>query len=568
VATGQTQAKNRGKVKPAVHIWDATSTALVVVLGGVHSRAVRCVAFSGDGSTLVSVGGDDDHTIAVWSSLSRTWGDGKLLSQAKSSREASVLFAVFTGSLAPTPQDRGGAGESKGAAGEDAFSDVVLCTGGVKHIFFWTLNGRALKSKPGKLPKATTTLCCAAAVRDQGLVAAGTSDGQLLLWKDPKAAPFAVDSGHGSVRAVVWHQVHGLTSSGRDGIVRFWRVTPDCKLDKLEQFAVTGGCADSQEAAAAADAARRRGAATGGASAAGAVPSVQSLCWMEGGSGIDDDTLVVGTTACDILTFFKTGRPARPGNPPTPGGSPLVVSGHCNGELWGIAAHPTNPQLFASCGDDAIVRLWDSQAHAPLASFRVSASARCLSFSPDGSLLAVGLGSMTDIGTKSTRRAKAKSEAESKANFGGLVVLRVDLTHAENKVKAATLKKASEHKGPKEWCQDVKFSPDGAMIALGSHDNKVYLYEVDASGAAADSKMCVDKSNSFITHMDWSADSTRLQTTDGAYELLFYAVPECKQQTSATALRDTAWASWTCTFGWPVQASPSHRSKALHAPPP
>jgi len=33
-----------------------------------------------------------------------------------------------------------------------------------------------------------------------------------------------------------------------------------------------------------------------------------------------------------------------------------------------------------------------------------------------------------------------------------------------------------------------------------------------------------NKSSAFITHMDWSLDSSALRTNDGSYELLFYNV--------------------------------------------
>lgn len=54
--------------------------------------------------------------------------------------------------------------------------------------------------------------------------------------------------------------------------------------------------------------------------------------------------------------------------------------------------------------------------------------------------------------------------------------------------------------------------------------------------------------------MDVSKDSCFLQSTCGAYELLFWDLNNGKQITSgATLLRDERWQSWTCNLGWPVQ---------------
>ena len=59
--------------------------------------------------------------------------------------------------------------------------------------------------------------------------------------------------------------------------------------------------------------------------------------------------------------------------------------------------------------------------------------------------------------------------------------------------------------------------------------------------------------SSYITHIDFSADSRYMQSNCGAYELLFWNTADGKQITSASSLRDTEWATWTCTLGWPVQ---------------
>eukprot|EP01015_Nassula_variabilis_P015377 TRINITY_DN2294_c0_g1_i3.p1 TRINITY_DN2294_c0_g1~~TRINITY_DN2294_c0_g1_i3.p1 ORF type:complete len:168 (+),score=13.09 TRINITY_DN2294_c0_g1_i3:108-611(+) len=60
--------------------------------------------------------------------------------------------------------------------------------------------------------------------------------------------------------------------------------------------------------------------------------------------------------------------------------------------------------------------------------------------------------------------------------------------------------------------------------------------------------------SSYITHLDWTEDSSSLHSTCGAYELLYWDGTTGKQITSgASAFRDEKWATWTCTLGWPVQ---------------
>lgn len=101
-----------------------------------------------------------------------------------------------------------------------------------------------------------------------------------------------------------------------------------------------------------------------------------------------------------------------------------------------------------------------------------------------------------------------------------------------------------------EWIQELKFSPDGSRIAIGSHDNKIYIYTVPNF----QKKFVMNKHSSFITHLDWSEDGNFLHSNCGAYELLFWDANSGKQITSgATQLKDERWQTWTCVLGWPVQ---------------
>jgi WD40 repeat protein len=119
----------------------------------------------------------------------------------------------------------------------------------------------------------------------------------------------------------------------------------------------------------------------------------------------------------------------------------------------------------------------------------------------------------------------------------------------------------AEFHDAKQWISDVKFSPDGASLAVGAHDNGIYLYSIISNSTAAGSTEPVQfqkrakfaKHNSYITHFDFTADSQRLRSNCGAYELLFSDANTGAQIGSASSLKDAQWSSSTCTLGWAVQ---------------
>jgi len=98
----------------------------------------------------------------------------------------------------------------------------------------------------------------------------------------------------------------------------------------------------------------------------------------------------------------------------------------------------------------------------------------------------------------------------------------------------------------------LKFSPDGKSLVVGSHDN--FLYHFDLAGGIPNMKSKkFGKSSSFISHFDWSADSSAIRTIDGSYEYLFYDANSLQQNTGgATGYKDIAWHTQCCILGWGV----------------
>ncbi|KAL8185117.1 UNVERIFIED_CONTAM: Echinoderm microtubule-associated protein-like 6 [Gekko kuhli] len=186
------------------------------------------------------------------------------------------------------------------------------------------------------------------------------------------------------------------------------------------------------------------------------------------------------------------------------------MQGHCEGELWALAVHPKKP-LVVTGSDDRSVRLWSLADHALIARCNMEEAVRSVSFSPDGSQLALGM------------------------KDGSFIVLRVrDMTEVVH------------IKDRKEVIHEMKFSPDGCFLAVGSNDGPVDIYAV--AQRYKKTGEC-SKSSSFITHIDWSLDSKFLQTNDGAGERFFYRMPSGKPLTSKDEIKGIHWASWTCVIG-------------------
>ena len=159
----------------------------------------------------------------------------------------------------------------------------------------------------------------------------------------------------------------------------------------------------------------------------------------------------------------------------------------------------------------------------------VADMSRSVDISSDGTMIAAGLGGAMGRNTK-----KGK---------GGITILDVD-----PKDPKMQMKERETAKHAKKWTSQVRFSPNGKYCAMGGHDNKVRVYDVTKKLKKQKGRkkgITCNKSSSYITQMDWSEDSTKLQTNDGAYELLFYDATKGKQITSAKSLKDTPWATWT-----------------------
>uniref|UniRef100_A0A8P0TS08 EMAP like 5 n=1 Tax=Canis lupus familiaris TaxID=9615 RepID=A0A8P0TS08_CANLF len=350
----------------------------------------------------------------------------------------------------------------------DLYQPNKLVSCGVKHIKFWSLCGNALTPKRGVFGKTgdLQTILCLACARDE-LTYSGALNGDIYVWKGInliRTIQGAHTAGIFSMNACE----EGFATGGRDGCIRLWDLTfkPITVIDLRETDQGYKGL------------------------------SVRSVCWR-------GDHILVGTQDSEIFEIVVHER-----NKPF-----LIMQGHCEGELWALAVHPTKP-LAVTGSDDRSVRIWSLVDHALIARCNMEEPIRCAAVNVDGIHLALGM------------------------KDGSFTVLRVrDMTEVVH------------IKDRKEAIHELKYSPDGTYLAVGCNDSSVDIYGV----AQRYKKLgeCVG-SLSFITHLDWSSDSRYLQTNDGNGKRLFYRMPGGKEVTNKEEIKGVHWASWTCVSGLEV----------------
>jgi len=95
----------------------------------------------------------------------------------------------------------------------------------------------------------------------------------------------------------------------------------------------------------------------------------------------------------------------------------------------------------------------------------------------------------------------------------------------------------------------AEYSPDGAYLAIGSHDTDIWIYETENYSQVGKAT----SHNASITNLDWSLDGTYIRSVCNAYELLFFRAPDGTQDPAgASNTTGVQWATGHCKFGWSV----------------
>jgi WD40 repeat protein len=144
----------KGKAKFIdIFLWKASTQEVLANFKGFHRRAIRILQFSPSGDKLLSVGDDDQHSVAVYSTV----GTGGMICNAKVDPDKMY-----------------------DACWKDENSFAIV---GLKCVKFFEMQGQNFNGSKGiygSMP-VTAMFCCAFGFKTQTFLT-GTPTGELVIW--------------------------------------------------------------------------------------------------------------------------------------------------------------------------------------------------------------------------------------------------------------------------------------------------------------------------------------------------------------------------------------------------
>jgi WD40 repeat protein len=155
----------------------------------------------------------------------------------------------------------------------------------------------------------------------------------------------------------IWSSPCGAITGSKDGVIKQWSLD----LEHMHTFSLSD---------------------------ADIPPVLSCLRSIDASLTLEDDAIarILATTAGGEIYEIA----ARSGS------TSLVHEAHNSGELWGLCTHPTDPDVFVTCGDDKTVRVWSISHRRLLRKAVLDCTARSVAWSHDGKHIILGLGGSWD----------------------------------------------------------------------------------------------------------------------------------------------------------------------------
>ena len=393
-------------------------------------------------------------------------------------------------------------------------SDTLFATAGKDHMMLCNFDGtKTIKGTKGKSKGGKVESQCAVAFPSNAQYKAdcftGGSDGKIYHWKNDEVAKF-YDNNKGSVMSIACRsddKVGELViAGGSDKTLSLYKFTGSLQKMWVVEVAAAPRSVDLFQG--------------------------RFLLGLKNGSLVDMP-----------LSTDGSGRQTT------------VMTSHCDGEVWGLDVQTLDDgslRLLTSADDNRIL-CYNVKEHKALAEGLVGAPGK----KKAAKGYRGGASSMSSQPAECQSRCVAYCAAVNHlavANNKGIVTIReVDWALVDqrdsiglNSVKTTLFKKVKKA----EWIETMVYSPCAKHLAVGSHDNTVYLLDTKTYKKV----IKLTGHSSFITAVDWAIDSKYIRSVCGAYELLFFDIGKKKRDPSgASNTIATVWGDQTCKFGWNVQ---------------
>ena len=365
---------------------------------------------------------------------------------------------------------------------------------GMKHVYFWQIEGRNMmfkKATIGRKGKLQSFLCgiflnTGGEYGTPNFLPIAGTADGHLYLFDDDMLTKTIKAHESFINTLASCKDGLLVSGAKDGLVKLWRWAED-ELENTHTFDVRDlKCC--------------------------LINKIRSVDVDEAGG-----KLLVGTQGSEILEMSIVDGSNINGSGP-------LIKGHHKGEVRGLSVHPTKPE-FVTVGDDGVLCLWDAKTYREIKYIKMDTGGRAVAFDVEGGQIAVGLGK------PDTKKAGKKD--------GTFFIFQSD-----------NLSQVHEGRDSNEAIMEIKFSPDGKTLAVGSYDTNVYLYNAKDGY----SKRAVIKcAASWVTHLDFTVDSQYVQISDGAHSLVFAECTNGVEIPTPASLKDASWSTVNTPLGWGVK---------------
>ena len=193
-----------------------------------------------------------------------------------------------------------------------------------------------------------------------------------------------------------------------------------------------------------------------------------------------------------------------------------LVMGHSEGELWGLATHPSK-EVYVTASYDGFIKVWDIKTKKSVCQINANTKMRCIDFSPDGAYIAIG------------------------CKEGEIFLYRVSKNFDK-------IEKIDSNRQRKACITDLKFSPSleqgTTILAAGSADCAIDFMEVTNDGKLTRIGYCKQVPGP-VSVFDFSSQGEYIKVSTANHKKIIYSVPMGNEIKPEVIQDKVEWNNWT-----------------------